>query len=83
MNRRDNEVFLLRVRRLRLERGLGVTDLASSVGVSPGAIRQLESGVTVNPGFALGLRIAGCLNVDPWYLAFGEGCELLGSARAD
>jgi transcriptional regulator with XRE-family HTH domain len=76
MNPRDNDTLATRLRRLRNERGLGVPDVASSVGVSPGAIRQLESGQTKSPGFALGLRIAGCLNVDPWYLALGEGASL-------
>lgn len=71
-----DESFAARVRRLRLAHGLNVTDLASAVGVSPGAIRQLESGQVQNPGFALGLRIAGCLNVDPWHLALAESSSL-------
>lgn len=65
-----------RIRGLRLERGLTIADLASSVGVSQGAIRQLEAGTTKSPGLMLGLRIADCLSADPWYLALGEGTSL-------
>jgi transcriptional regulator with XRE-family HTH domain len=65
-----------RILRLRLERGLSVADLASAVGVSEGAIRQLEAGTTKSPGLMLGLRIADCLSADPWYLALGEGTSL-------
>jgi transcriptional regulator with XRE-family HTH domain len=70
---RMNETFGARLRRLRLERGLDVPDLASAVGVSEGAIRQLEAGRTKNPPFALGLRLSDQLNVDPHYLARGVG----------
>jgi transcriptional regulator with XRE-family HTH domain len=70
------ETFAERVRRLREERGFTVPDLAAAVGVSPGAIRQLESGQIKNPSFALGLRLANRLNVDPHYLALGEGFSL-------
>ena len=70
------ETFGARLRRLRVERGLGVPDLAGAVGVSEGAIRQLEAGLTKNPGFALGLRLADQLNVDPHYLALGAGSSV-------
>jgi transcriptional regulator with XRE-family HTH domain len=68
-----SETFAARLRRVREEKGFTVPDLASAVGVSPGAIRQLESGQIKNPAFSLGLRIADRLNVDPHYLALGEG----------
>jgi transcriptional regulator with XRE-family HTH domain len=71
-----SETFAARLRRVREDKGFTVPDLASAVGVSPGAIRQLESGQSKNPGFALGLRIADRLNVDPHYLALGEGFSL-------
>jgi len=67
------ETFGARLKRLRLERGLGVPDLAGAVGVSEGSIRQLEAGQIKSPGFALGLRLADQLNVDPHYLALGAG----------
>jgi transcriptional regulator with XRE-family HTH domain len=73
---RMNETFAERIRRVREERGFTVPDLAAAVGVSPGAIRQLESGQIKNPSFALGLRLANRLNVDPQYLALGEGFSL-------
>ena len=71
-----SETFGARLRRVREEKGFTVPDLAAAVGVSPGAIRQLESGQSKNPGFALGLRIADRLSVDPHYLALGEGFSL-------
>jgi transcriptional regulator with XRE-family HTH domain len=70
-----SETFGQRLRRIREERGFAVPDLASSVGVSPGAIRQLESGQVKNPGFALGVRLSRGLCVDPGYLALGEGAS--------
>ncbi|HEY0393677.1 MAG TPA: helix-turn-helix transcriptional regulator [Candidatus Elarobacter sp.] len=61
-----------RMRRIRVERGIGVPDLASTVGVSPGAIRQIESGQIKSPGLLLGVRIADALGIDPRHLALGE-----------
>jgi transcriptional regulator with XRE-family HTH domain len=65
-----------RIRRLRESKAMSVPDLASSVGVSESAIRQLECGQSKNPGFALGLRLANTLSTDPWYLALGEGFSI-------
>lgn len=76
LNMKKRETLGDRVRGLRAERGLSVADLASAVGVSEGAIRQLEAGITKSPGLMLGLRIADCLSADPWYLALGEGTSL-------
>jgi transcriptional regulator with XRE-family HTH domain len=70
------ESFSDRVRRLREERGTSIAALAIEIGVSEGTIRQLESGNVKNPGFALGLRLAHHLGVDPYYLALGEGSGL-------
>jgi transcriptional regulator with XRE-family HTH domain len=70
------ETFAERLRRIRLEQGFSVPDLASAVGVSDGAIRQLESGQTKQPSFALGLRIADKLHVEPYYLALGAGFSM-------
>jgi transcriptional regulator with XRE-family HTH domain len=66
------ETFGERLRRLRTERGMTVVDLAGSLGVVEGTIRQLESGAVKWPSFQLGLRIAAHLDVDPRYLALGE-----------
>jgi transcriptional regulator with XRE-family HTH domain len=68
-----SETFGSRLRRIREEKGFTVPDLAAAVGVSPGAIRQLEAGQIKNPAFSLGLRLSDRLNVDPHYLALGEG----------
>ena len=67
------ETFAERLRRLRTEQGITVGDLAASCGVSPSAIRQLESGQIKSPAFRLGLRLAKALHVDSDFLAFGQG----------
>ena len=71
-----SETFGQRLRRLREELGFSVPEIASAVGASEGTIRQLESGNVKNPAFALGLRIADKLNVDPHYLALGSGFSM-------
>lgn len=67
------ETFGERLRRLRNERGMTVVDLAAAVGAAEGTIRQIENGNVRSPNFHLGLRLAKQLNVDPMYLADGEG----------
>jgi transcriptional regulator with XRE-family HTH domain len=71
-----SETFGDRLRRLREDQGLTIVALASAVGVSEGAIRQLENGHVKIPSFLLGVRLADHLNVDPRYLAFGEGSSM-------
>lgn len=70
------ETFAERLRRLREDGGLTIAALALEVGVSESAIRQLEAGSVKSPSFAVGLRLAHHLGVDPYYLAFGEGSNL-------
>jgi transcriptional regulator with XRE-family HTH domain len=65
------EYFGERLRRLRTATGLTASSLARSVGVTEGAIRQMESGQTKSASFSVGLAIADALGVDPWLLAFG------------
>ena len=48
------------------------SSLAHAVGVTEGAIRQMESGQTKSASFVIGLRIADALGVTPWFLATGE-----------
>jgi transcriptional regulator with XRE-family HTH domain len=71
-----SESFGERLRRLRTERGLTIVDLAAAVGVAEGTIRQIETGNVKSPNFHLGLRLADHLNVDPHYLAIGEGFSM-------
>jgi len=52
---------------------LSTSDLAYRVGVTEGAIRQIESGRTKSANFTLGLKLSEVLDVDPWYLATGVG----------
>jgi transcriptional regulator with XRE-family HTH domain len=73
---RMSETFGERLRRLREAQGLSVPEIASAVGASEGTIRQLETGNVKNPAFALGLRLADKLNVDPYYLALGTGFSM-------
>jgi transcriptional regulator with XRE-family HTH domain len=47
-------------------------DLAHSVGVTEGAVRQMESGQTKIASFPVGVRLAVVLGVEPLYLAFGD-----------
>ena len=68
-----SETFAQRLRRLREERGTTIANLADEVGVSEGAVRQLETGNVKSPSFVVGLRLAHYLGVDPYYLASGEG----------
>jgi transcriptional regulator with XRE-family HTH domain len=65
------EGFGERLRRLRLDRGISCAQLANRVGVTEGAIRQMESGQTKMASFVIGLRLAKELGTDPWYLANG------------
>ena len=65
------ERFGERLRRLRLSRGLSCAQLAHRIGVTEGAIRQMESGQTKMASFVIGLRLAKELGTGPWYLATG------------
>jgi transcriptional regulator with XRE-family HTH domain len=66
------ERFGRRLRRLRLARGLSCSQLAYRVGVTEGAIRQMESGQTKIASFVIGLRLAKELGTTAWYLANGD-----------
>jgi len=66
-----SDSFGERLRSLRLRRHLTPSALAHAVGVTEGAIRQMESGQTKNASFLVGLRLARQLGVTPWYLATG------------
>lgn len=67
------ETFGERLRRLRTAGALSCSDLAYRVGVTEGAIRQIETGRTKSASFAIGLKLAKVLDVDPWMLATGIG----------
>jgi transcriptional regulator with XRE-family HTH domain len=69
------ERFGRRLRRLRLARGLSCTQLAYGVGVTEGAIRQMESGQTKIASFVVGLRLARALGTTAWYLANGDAAD--------
>jgi transcriptional regulator with XRE-family HTH domain len=62
---------------------LSTSDLAYRVGVTEGAIRQLESGRTKSASFTLGLKIAKVLDVDAWLLATGLGDDKAGARGAE
>jgi transcriptional regulator with XRE-family HTH domain len=57
--------------------------LAHAVGVTEGAIRQMESGQTKSASFVVGLKLARVFEVTPWYLATGEDAETPGAAASD
>ncbi|HEV2738816.1 MAG TPA: helix-turn-helix transcriptional regulator [Candidatus Elarobacter sp.] len=71
-----SETAAARFRRLREEGGFTIAALALDVGISESAIRQLETGNVKSPSFAVGLRLAHRLGVDPYYLAFGESSNV-------
>lgn len=50
-----------------------MTQLGYKVGVTEGAIRQMESGQSKSASFQVGVRLAQVLGVGPTYLALGEG----------
>ncbi|MDQ6943091.1 MAG: helix-turn-helix domain-containing protein [Candidatus Eremiobacteraeota bacterium] len=68
-----SESFRVRLRRLREARNVTPNTLASLVGVTEGAIRQMESGQTHAASLRVGVRLAEALGVTPAYLAFGDG----------
>lgn len=68
---RGVESFGERLKRLRIEKAMAATTLASAAGVTEGAVRQLESGRIKTPGFDTGILLADTLGVDARYLAFG------------
>ena len=71
-----NETFGERLRRLREEQGFSIAALAVEIGISEGAIRQMETGNVKSPSLLVGLRLAHRLGVDPYELALGEGSNL-------
>ena len=66
------ESFAERLRSLRTHRQLTPSALAHAVGITEGAIRQMESGQTKSASFLVGLKLAHTLGVTPWYLATGR-----------
>lgn len=78
-----DETFGERLKRLRIEKGLTHTQLAYRVGLTEGAIRQMESGAIKTATFPVGMKIAKVLKVNPSYLALGEGKVTLPADEAD
>jgi transcriptional regulator with XRE-family HTH domain len=66
------QTFGERLRSLRTRRRLTPSALAHAVGVTEGAIRQMESGQTKSASFLVGLKLSRELGVTPWFLATGE-----------
>ncbi len=61
-----------RLRTLRTRRHLTPSALAHAVGVTEGAIRQMESGQTKSASFLVGLKLAHVLGVSAEFLATGR-----------
>jgi transcriptional regulator with XRE-family HTH domain len=66
------DTFAERLRTLRTRRHLTPSALAHAVGVTEGAIRQMESGQTRSASFLVGLKLSNVLGVSPWFLATGR-----------
>ena len=77
------ESFGERLRRLRTACGVSCAHLAHRVGVTEGAIRQMESGQTKMASFVIGLRLAKELGIDAWYLANGVADDAEAQAGAE
>jgi transcriptional regulator with XRE-family HTH domain len=77
------ESFGERLRRLRTARAVSCAQLAQRVGVTEGAIRQMESGQTKMASFVIGLRLAKELGTDAWYLANGVADDAAAKDGAD
>jgi transcriptional regulator with XRE-family HTH domain len=69
---RVSETFGERLRSLRTRRQMTPSALAHAVGVTEGAIRQMESGQTKSASFLVGLKLANVLGVTAWFLATGR-----------
>lgn len=68
----DDRSFRERLRKKRLEHGLSPGELAIAVGVTEGAVRQMESGQTKSASFAVGVKLALALGCSPYWLATGR-----------
>lgn len=68
----DDSTFAGRLRRKRLEHNLTPGQLATAVGVTEGAIRQMESGQTKSASFPVGVALALMLNCSSHWLATGR-----------
>ena len=66
------EKFGERLRSLRTRKHFTPSALAHAVGVTEGAIRQMESGQTKSASFLVGLKLSHVLGVSPWVLATGH-----------
>jgi transcriptional regulator with XRE-family HTH domain len=64
----ESTEFGKRLRRAREQAHLTVGKLAQNVGLTEGAIRQMERGLTKNAVLPNGLEIAHVLGVSPWWL---------------
>ncbi len=70
-----------RIRTRRIELGLSVDDLADAAGVSSVAVRKWESGGTSNLKHEHLFTVAEMLNVQPRWLALGDGQKEAYSGR--
>lgn len=77
----EDRSFRERLKKKRAEFGLTPGQLAIAVGVTEGAIRQMESGQTKSASFATGVKLALALNCDPFWLATGRPAPDLASQK--
>lgn len=66
-----------RLKELRERAGLRPSDLASKVGVTENAIRQMESGYIKSASFGVGVKLADVLGVSARFLALGGTQEII------
>jgi len=70
-----------RLRYTRLRRSLSQAELGQRSGVSPITIARIESGARKEPHPRTIRKLAAALDVDPGWLLFGEGEDVVTSSR--
>src|ERR1700694_4211004 len=66
------ETLGARLRRLRVQGGTTIQEVASAVGESEDVINRIEADALVDPAFFLGLRLAAVFRMSPHEFASGR-----------
>ena len=77
------ETLGTRVKALRERRHFTAARLGAIAGIGENALYKIESGATNEPSFRVGVRLAKALDVEPFFLAFGESSRSTPIASAD
>lgn len=61
-----------RIRQMREQRGLTLETVSKTLGISPSALSQIESGATKNLRLKNFLRLCVYFDSDPYWVVFGK-----------